>query len=336
MKDANHPDLVPARVIADGKAEMWLAGCNAKLGHLTGKLRDDKLSRPVIGDWVLVRDGDERATINALLPRRTQLVRRAVGKRAEAQIIAANLDTVFIVTAVGEDVNPRRLERYLTTVWEGGASPVVVLNKADLATDLQALVREIEHVTTGAKVVATIARDTSGADVLLDHLRPRTTAALVGSSGVGKSSLVNRLLGREAQATAGLIAGERGRHTTTRRELFVLANGAILIDTPGMRELGVMDAEDGLETAFADIADLAQHCRFGDCAHLGDAGCAVQTAVDEGRLDAERFAAYVKLHKEIAANQRREDPRAAAESKRAAKSMERAVRQKARNSPKGR
>ncbi|HSI05619.1 MAG: ribosome small subunit-dependent GTPase A [Myxococcota bacterium] len=336
MKSANLPDLVPARIIADGKAEMWLAGCRAKLGRLTGKLRDDKTSRPVIGDWVLVRDGDEHASINALLPRRTQLVRRAVGKRAEPQVIAANLDVVFIVTAVGEDVNPRRLERYLTTVWEGGATPIVVLNKADLATELDALKHDIERVTNGAKVIATIAKDATGADVLLDHLTPRSTAALVGSSGVGKSSLVNRLLGREAQATAALIAGERGRHTTTRRELFVLGGGAILIDTPGMRELGVMDAEDGLETAFADIAEIAKGCRFGDCAHLGDAGCAVQTAVDEGRLDAERFAAYVKLQREIAANQRREDPKAAADSKRAAKSLERAVRQKYRNSPKGR
>ncbi len=336
MKSANLPELVPARIIADGKAEMWLAGCGAKLGHLTGKLRDEKTQRPVIGDWVLVRDGNERATINALLPRRTQLVRRAAGKRAEAQVIAANLDIVFIVTAVGDDLNPRRLERYLTTVWEGGAEPVVVLNKADLAVDLEAMVREVARVTNGAPVIATIAKAAAGADVILDHLRPRCTAALVGSSGVGKSSLVNRLLGREAQAIGGLIGRERGRHTTTRRELFVLENGAILIDTPGMRELGVMDAEEGLDAAFADITELARQCRFGDCAHRGDAGCAVEAAVNTGGLDAERFAAYVTLQKEIAANQRREDPRSAAESKRAAKSMERAVRQKSRNSPKGR
>lgn len=336
MKHANLPDLVPARIIADGKAEMWLAGSKSRLGSLTGKLRDDKVSRPVIGDWVLVRDGDERASIHTLLPRRTQLIRRAVGKRAEAQVIAANLDVVFIVSAVGEDMNPRRLERYLTTVYEGGAQPVLVLNKADVAADLAALIGELEAVAAGAPVITTSAKTTGGADVLLEHLKPRSTGALVGSSGVGKSSLVNHLLGREAQAVGEVIGRDRGRHTTTRRELFMLDTGAILIDTPGMRELGVMDAEEGLETAFADIAELASQCRFSDCAHTGDSGCAVQAAVADGRLPAERYEAYLTLHKEIAANQRREDPRAAQASKRHAKTIERSLRQKARNSPKGR
>ncbi len=336
MKNANLPDLVPARIIADGKAEMWLAGSKSRLGSLTGKLRDDKESRPVIGDWVLVRDGDERASIHTLLPRRTQLIRRAVGKRAEPQVIAANLDVVFIVSAVGEDMNPRRLERYLTTVWEGGAQPVLVLNKADVAADLPALVRELEAVASGAPVITTSAKSAGGADPLLAHLKPRATGALVGSSGVGKSSLVNHLLGREAQAVGDVIARERGRHTTTRRELFMLSTGAILIDTPGMRELGVMDAEEGLETAFADITELATQCRFGDCAHTGDAGCAVQAAVADGRLPTPRYEAYLTLQKEIAANQRREDPRAAQASKRNAKTIERSLRQKARNSPKGR
>jgi ribosome biogenesis GTPase len=330
------PGLVPARIVADGKAEMWLAGCNARLGHLTGKLRDEKSQRPVIGDWVMVRDGEERATIHALLPRRTSLTRRAAGKRAEPQVIAANLDVVFVVTAVGEDLNPRRLERYLTTVFEGGAQPVLVLNKSDLAENLPELIATMSAIANGVEIITTSAANGEGVELLLARVGAGKTAALVGSSGVGKSSILNRLVGREAQVIGALIGGDRGRHTTTRRELFVLPGGAIVIDTPGMRELGVMDAEEGLETAFADLAVLAQQCRFGDCAHTGDAGCAVRAAVEAGTLDAARYEAYLGLQREIAANQRREDPRAAQSGKRAARSSERAMRQKAKNSPKGR
>lgn len=292
------PGFVPARVSADGQGEFWLLGTQARLATMAGKLRGRR-ERPVVGDWVLVRDG-ERAVIHHVLERRTALTRKAAGRDERVQIIAANVDVFFVVTSANDELNVRRLERYLAVVWDSGASPVIVINKIDLAGDPDELVRTVQATARDVPVITTSATGDAGADALRPYFADGKTAALIGSSGVGKSSLVNRLSGREVQTTSELIDGERGRHTTTRRELFVLPDGGILIDTPGMRELGLIDADAGLDVAFDDIASFAAQCRFSDCKHEGDLGCAIAAALASGELDAERYASYTALQKEMA------------------------------------
>lgn len=326
------PDLVPARVSADGQGEFWLLGTQARLASMAGKLRGRR-ERPVVGDWVLVRDG-ERAVIHQVLERRTVLTRKAAGREERVQIIAANVDVFFVVTSANDELNLRRLERYLAVVWDSGAAPVIVINKIDLASDAEELVRTVRATARDVPVVTTSATGDAGANALRAYFPAGKTAALIGSSGVGKSSLVNRLSGRAVQTTSDLIDGERGRHTTTRRELFVLPDGGILIDTPGMRELGLIDADAGLDVAFDDIAALSVQCRFSDCKHEGDLGCAIAAAIQSGELDAERYASYTVLQRELASLESRSDPRVVAQAKRSSKQMQRAGRPKSKPAPK--
>ncbi|MBC7793840.1 MAG: ribosome small subunit-dependent GTPase A [Clostridia bacterium] len=292
--------LIAARVTSDGKAEFWLTGTKAKLGIVDGKQRALGIAaRPVVGDWVLAEDREDRAIIHRVLDRKTKLIRKAAGREGAPQVIAANIDVIFIVTSANEDLNVRRLERYLALVHDSGARPVVVINKIDLAADAKALIDDTAGAMNDVDVIGVSANVDAGADALLSFIAEDESAALIGSSGVGKSSITNRLLGREAQSTASLMGRDRGRHTTTRRELFVLPNGVTLIDTPGMRELGLGEVEDGLAATFQDIDDLATDCRFSDCKHEGDPGCAVEAAAETGALDAERFASYRKLKCEV-------------------------------------
>ena len=329
-------DWVPARIVAEGKSSFHLAGCRAPLGDLSGRLlrSQHKVERPVVGDWVAVIDGSDRASIQHLFERRTTLLRRAANTLAEPQVVAANVDVFFVVTAVNRDFNERRLERYVAAVWNSGAEPVVVLNKVDIEADLAPLLEAIDRAAIGVPVVCASAATGAGLDELRAYIGPGRTVGFIGSSGVGKSSLTNRLLGRAAQAIGGLREDERGRHTTTARHLIELDGGGVLIDTPGMRELGLLDDAGGVEASFADVAAFAEHCRFRDCAHAGEPGCAVAAAIASGELPAARFASYRKLLAEIAAAERKRDPILAGRSKARWKEIHRALRARAKIDPK--
>ncbi len=290
---------------------------------------------PATGDWVAFRppDGDGPRVIRALLPRRTQLSRRSAGGRKSpdaasgSQLLAANVDTAFIVTALDEDFSPRRIERYLALVWEGGATPVVLLNKADLCPDLASAVAEAEGAAPGAEVVALSALTGEGVDPLRCFLRPGRTVAFLGSSGVGKSTLVNRLLGEARQATGGIREWDgKGRHTTASRELILLPGGGMLLDTPGLREVGLEGVEEGLEAVFPEIAALAALCRFRDCTHSGEPGCAVEAAAAAGNISAERLGSWRRLSAESAFEAARGDEGAQRERKRKEKLLARTIK----------
>ena len=331
-----NPQWVPARIVAEGQSSFHLGGCRAPLGDLSGKLLGSltKTKRPVVGDWVAVIDGADRASIQQLLERRTTLLRRAAGTVAEPQVVAANVDVFFVVTAVNRDFNERRLERYVAAVWSSGAEPVVVLNKVDLDVDLKPLLEVVERAAIGVPVVRASAASGEGLEELRAYIGVGKTVGFIGSSGVGKSSLTNRLLGREAQAVGNLRDDERGRHTTTSRQLIELPGGGVLIDTPGMRELGLLDDVGGVETSFADVAALAERCKFSDCAHENEPGCGVLAAVASGELPAERLASYRKLLKEIEAAERKRNPLLAGRTKARWKEVHRALRARAKIDPK--
>lgn len=297
--------LSPARVVKQHRERCVLITERGEVtGEVSGRFRhltDDRSRYPVIGDWVAVElPDDSRAVIHAVIPRRSAFTRKTAGELTEAQVVAANIDTVFLITGLDGNFNVRRIERYLTTAWDSGASPVIVLNKADLRPDLTELMAEVELIALGTPVVAVSAIDGANTDALRPYLEPRKTAALLGSSGVGKSTLINRLLGEERLRTNAVSDAEsRGRHTTTHRELVVLPNGALLIDTPGMRELQLWADDESLGRAFDDIEGLAAQCRFADCRHQCEPGCAVRAAIADGSLDAERFESYLKQRKEL-------------------------------------
>ncbi len=269
---------------------------------------------PVAGDWVAVRAAGGLARVEAVLPRLTAFVRKAAGEADRPQVLAANLDVALLVAAL-PDLNPRRLERYLAAAWESGAEPVLVLTKADLAANAASLAVEAEALAPGVAVHAVSSVTGEGVDEVRAHLLPNRTAALLGTSGAGKSSLVNRLLGERRQAVAEVRGDGRGRHTTTNRELLLVPGGGLVLDTPGMRELGLWESEPGVEETFEDVASLAAQCRFGDCRHESEPGCAVAEAVRDGRLATARLESYRKLVRELAHLERRRDPRLRAEQR---------------------
>jgi ribosome biogenesis GTPase len=310
-----YDNSIPGRVSAQHRGEYdVLTEAGELRARVAGRLRHEASSGadlPAVGDWVALRE----QTIQGVLPRRSAFQRKVNLGAAEAQVLAANLDSIFVVTGLDADFSARRLERYLTLAWESGATPVVVLTKADLADDPFALLVEAEQVALGVPVHLVSNVTGEGHAELAPYLRPAATIALLGSSGVGKSSLANRLLGQEAQATKTLAEDGTGRHTTTARQLLRLPGGALLVDTPGLREVQLWDADDGIEQAFADVDELAVGCRFNDCAHLREPGCAVQQAIDEGRLPRERLQSYRALQRELARLARKQDARLRSEER---------------------
>lgn len=265
---------------------------------------------PVVGDWVAAapRLAEEAATIHAVLPRRSTFARKAADRVQTVQVIAANIDIAFLVASMNADFNVRRLERYLAAAWQSGARPIVVLTKADLCEDPAVFVGQAEAIASGAPVLALSAKTGEGMPALAAYLKPGETCVLVGSSGAGKSTLVNALAGVDRMATSAIREGDaRGRHTTSHRELVLLPGGALILDTPGMRELGLLDADEGLDVAFDDIETLAQRCRFRDCSHGNEPGCAVREALDTGALPADRWQSFQKLQREVSQVDRKDD-----------------------------
>lgn len=319
--EQHRPDdgLVPGRVAVEHRGAYAVYTDEGEAwSEVSGKLRYDADGRgelPAVGDWVALQLRPEgKATIRAVLPRRTKISRKVNLSETEEQVLAANIDTIFLVSSLNRDLNMRRLERYLATAWESGAEPAIVLNKADLCpVDERAeLVAEVEAVAFGVPVHTVSAVTGEGLDELRPYLVPGRTVVLLGSSGVGKSTLINRVLGIEQLETQEIREGDdRGRHTTTHRELIAVPGGGLVIDTPGLRELQLWgESSGGLGEAFQDVTDLAATCRFADCAHETEPGCAVRAAIDSGTLPPDRLESYRKLQRELARLERRRDSRA--------------------------
>jgi ribosome biogenesis GTPase len=328
--------LVVARVTASQRDQYRLEGSGSELAaEPSGALWHRAASRalmPVTGDWVAARIvGDGQAIVEEVLPRRTVFSRRAAGRREDEQPVAANIDRVFLISGLDAEFNPRRIERYLVLAFESGAEPVIVLNKTDVCPDVMEFIVEAAAISAGAPVVPASTRSPAGLDALRSFLTPGITVALLGSSGVGKSSIANTLIGEQRLPTGEVRAADsRGRHTTSRRELIALPNGAFLIDTPGMRELQLWASEESVEAAFDEIAALAAACRYRDCTHAGEPGCAVEAALLAGTLARERIQSYRKLQGEARRHEALTDPLAAQERKRKWKAIHKAMRQRHR------
>jgi ribosome biogenesis GTPase len=329
--------LHPARVATQSHGlYRLLSALGEHRAELAGRLRHESntVDPTAVGDWVAADlRADGSGTIHHVLPRRTVFSRKeasGVSDRSVEQVVAANVDTVFLVTALGRDLNVRRLERYLTMAWESGARPVVVLTKADLHPDYSDDLGEVEAVAFGVDTHVTSAVTGDGVDALARYAGPSQTVALLGSSGVGKSTLVNALAGEELLATAEVReSDERGRHTTTHRELVRLPEGGLLLDTPGMRELQLWDSAEGLEQAFSDVAELINQCRFSDCGHDSEPGCAVRAGLADGSLPHERWESYDKLQRELRALEIRHDARLKSEARKERRRFARAQRKAA-------
>jgi ribosome biogenesis GTPase / thiamine phosphate phosphatase len=301
--------------------------------EVTGKIRYRASGRedfPAVGDWVVIsaRDSENRATIHAVLPRKSKLSRKTVGSKTQEQIVATNIDTVFLVCGLDGDFNLRRIERYLVLVWESGANPVILLNKADLCDDVERCRDEVEEIALGVPIIVLSAAKNQGLDALTPYLSKGQTVALLGSSGVGKSTLTNQLVGKAVQTVQEVRQrDDRGRHTTTHRELIILPSGGLLIDTPGMREIQIWAKDESLQETFTDIETLATQCRFQDCQHDSEPGCAVRKALEDGTLDYQRLLNHQKLQKELGYLVRKQDQKAYLAEKEKWKKITKSLRQ---------
>jgi ribosome biogenesis GTPase / thiamine phosphate phosphatase len=312
MNHLTEEGFILGRVVTEQRgAFMVMTKTGEGLSKISGKLRFETVQReelPAVGDWVLL--SGEGAVIEKVLPRTSKFSRKKAGNEAEEQIIATNIDTVFILSSLNDDLNSKRMERYLLLCWESGANPVIVLTKSDTCKGIEEKKKEVENTLLGVKVITISAVNHEGIEDLMPYLDKGQTVALVGSSGVGKSTLTNLLVGYDVQKTKEIReSDDKGRHTTTHRELFLLENGASIIDTPGMREIQLWQGQEGLSTQYHDIEELALHCRFNDCRHEDEPGCGIRLAIEEGTLSEERLEHYQKLQREIAYMERRGNKR---------------------------
>jgi len=307
LEQLQDENLIPARVAAQhrGAYVVWTADGEVRVRAAGRMYYEHEVGEPIpaVGDWVGVRE----TTITSILPRRSAFMRKRAGLGSDEQVLAANVDTAFLLAGLDDDLSLRRLERYLTTAWDSGAEPVIVLTKADLCDDVAGALFEVESVAIGVPVYPVSNVTGIGIDGLARHLGAARTAVLLGSSGVGKSTLLNRLAGSELMRTREIAADGTGRHTTTHRELVQLPDGALVIDTPGLRELQFYDGD--VSAAFDDIETLAAECRFRDCAHVREPGCAVLAAVDNGTLALDRLRSWRKFQRELEAIAARTDHR---------------------------
>jgi ribosome biogenesis GTPase / thiamine phosphate phosphatase len=358
-REHENPERLPGRVVGQQRGLWRVAGEFAECWAApSGKLREQAEAGglwPAVGDWVAAeipgvllaetgaavlgprsgrgygsadKEPGERAIVCGVLPRRSQFVRKVAGRRVEAQVIAANVDLALVIAGLGNEYNVRRMERYLAQCWDSGAKAVLVLNKTDASGDWRERVAEAERIAMGGAVVAVSAFTGQGMEELERFFMAGETIVLLGSSGVGKSTLLNRLLGRNAQSVRAVRESDgRGRHTTTSRELFVLPNGTLVIDTPGLRELQLWDVTEGVVQAFGDIERLAEQCHFRDCSHNSEPGCAVQAAIAAGGLDAARLENRRKLEREQEFLRRKIDPEARQADKQRVKELHRGAKQ---------
>jgi ribosome biogenesis GTPase / thiamine phosphate phosphatase len=333
LEQLEDDNLLPARIAAHhrGGYVAWSAEGELR-ARAAGRLfyaHDVGAPLPAVGDWVAIaRNGDGRSTVAAILPRRSAFVRKNAGRDSTEQVLAANVDVALLLAGLDDDFSLRRLERYVATAWESGAEPVVVLTKTDLCDDITAAVLSVESVAIGVPVYPVSNLTGEGLDALAARLEEGRTTVLLGSSGVGKSSLLNSIAGAELMATRSLANDGTGRHTTTHRELVRLPTGALVIDTPGLRELQFWEGD--LGAAFEDIEALATECRFRDCAHLHEPGCAVHAAIDDGRLELDRLRSWRKLQRELESIAARSDRRLRLARKKRWKEIAQVARQKSR------
>jgi ribosome biogenesis GTPase len=311
-----------ARVVLEHRrAYRVYAETGELLAEITGRVRYEAATRaelPAVGDWVAITayPDEKRATIHAILPRRSKFSRKAAGRNTQEQIVAANVDTVFVVVGLDNDYNLRRVERYLVAAFESGASPVIILSKLDLCDDIEQKLAEVGPIAAGVPVHAISSVTQSGLEQITQYVKTGVTVAFLGSSGVGKSTLINRLVGKDVQKVREVREDDsRGRHTTTHRELIALPSGGLLIDTPGMRELHLWEADGGLSETFEDVESVAAQCHFTNCRHQNEPGCAVKEGLENGSLDAARYESYRKLQKELEYLETRQDTQAQFERK---------------------
>lgn len=326
-------ELRPCRVVSEG-GEIFLVhdGVREALGVPRGRLRNHDCFPPVVGDWVLAEStGDGRYVVENILERHTAIARKRAGPQRAPQVLAANVDRVVLVTSMNQDFSVRRLERYLTLVWESGATPIVVLTKSDLVEDAAPFLREAERCALGFPVLAISATTGQGLEELRSLIVRGETLVLLGSSGAGKSTLANALGGKQLRATREIRESDgKGRHATTDRRLVRLPSGVLLIDTPGLREVQLWAGAEAVEQTFSEIAEIALRCRFRDCRHKGEPGCAVAAAVAAGEIGAERLDSLHRLRREQERLERERDPVAASEHKRKLKQLFRAFEKQQR------